>query len=367
MRVSAFQLFALVVLFELGSAIVVGLGMQAKQDAWIAILLGMVSGVGVFSIYWYLYLHFPSHTFTDYIPKIVGRYLGYPIAAAYISYFAYIASRILRDAGDLLITANFNETPLIVINAMILAVIVYGLVLGVDVLARSGEIFFCVVVAFIAFLLGSLFLTRHTVHPENLLPVLEQGWRPVLKTAFPLTATFPFGETIAFGALLPLFRRPAAAWKIGCAAIVASGALLSFIRALDISVLGAHLASTSQFPFLETTRRINIGEVIQRMDAFVLSILLIGSFFKIAIFTYAAAAGIRSLLSMRSASPSVLFVAACILPASLFIASNVPQHFDIGLKDVPYWLHLPFQYGIPLLLTFVLLFRRGTRGIRSTR
>jgi spore germination protein KB len=42
-------------LFEIGSAVVVGLGMQAKQDAWLAILIGMANGFSLFLVYDYLY------------------------------------------------------------------------------------------------------------------------------------------------------------------------------------------------------------------------------------------------------------------------------------------------------------------------
>ncbi len=40
-KISASQLFILMVLFELGSALLVPLAIDAKQDAWLAILLGM--------------------------------------------------------------------------------------------------------------------------------------------------------------------------------------------------------------------------------------------------------------------------------------------------------------------------------------
>ncbi|WP_375540594.1 GerAB/ArcD/ProY family transporter [Peribacillus simplex] len=46
-----------------------------------------------------------------------------------------------------------------------------------------------------------------SVKAENLLPVLEEGWKPVFTTAFPLTFTFPFGEMIVFTVLMPYLNR----------------------------------------------------------------------------------------------------------------------------------------------------------------
>jgi spore germination protein KB len=46
-KINGFQLFSVIFLFELGSAILLGMAGDAKQDAWIPILLGIGSG-GVF-------------------------------------------------------------------------------------------------------------------------------------------------------------------------------------------------------------------------------------------------------------------------------------------------------------------------------
>ena len=51
-KISTTQLFVLVVLFEMGSAILVGIASGAKQDAWIAVLLGLAGGIVVFFIYY---------------------------------------------------------------------------------------------------------------------------------------------------------------------------------------------------------------------------------------------------------------------------------------------------------------------------
>jgi len=358
---TSFQLFSFMFLFELGSAIVVGLGMDAKQDAWLAVLLGLAPSVGIYAVYCYLYSRYPDRPMTDYIPFIVGRWIGYPIAVAYIIYFIYIAGRILRDVGDLLVTTNYNETPLSVVNGILLLVVLYGVFLGLGTLGKSGELFLLVAVSFILFLLVALFLTPQAVQPEQLLPMLENGWKPVLATAFPLTATFPFGETIAFAAILPGLIHRKSAWPAGASAIALSGLLLAGIRAVDVSVLGAQYAANSQFPFLETTRRINIGDFIQRMDALVLSTLVIGSFFKIAAFSYAAAAGIRCLTRRWNVPAWLLLVAvgSAAYFASLKMASNVVEHLETGLELVPKAMHVPLQYAIPLLLAAVVFVRES--------
>ena len=50
-KISASQLFILMVLFELGSSLLVPIAMDVKQDAWLAILLGMVGSFVLFLVY----------------------------------------------------------------------------------------------------------------------------------------------------------------------------------------------------------------------------------------------------------------------------------------------------------------------------
>ena len=66
-KISASQLFVLIVLFEMGSAILVGIASNAKQDAWMAVLLGLVGGIAIFFIYYGLFVYYPDLPLTSYL------------------------------------------------------------------------------------------------------------------------------------------------------------------------------------------------------------------------------------------------------------------------------------------------------------
>lgn len=99
-KINPWQLFSLIVLFELGTALIVPLGVEAKQDAWLAELLGLTGGIVLLLQYFYLYHHFPNLLLTSYIQKIFGKYIGWIIALSYILFFIYGASRDLNYRGD---------------------------------------------------------------------------------------------------------------------------------------------------------------------------------------------------------------------------------------------------------------------------
>lgn len=115
-KISAIQLFAMMVIFDLGTALVVSYGIGAKKDAWLAILLGMCGGIVLFFVYYVLFRRNPTVVFTQHARNIFGAQIGWMISLLYILYFLYIAARQRRDFGDLLISSTLQETPLLAIS-----------------------------------------------------------------------------------------------------------------------------------------------------------------------------------------------------------------------------------------------------------
>lgn len=362
-KISPFQLYCLMYLFELGSAIVVGLGLQAKQDAWLAILLGMGGGLCLFQIYHYLYLQFPNQQLTSYITTILGKFIGIPISIIYCLYFLYIAARVLRDFGDLLITSALDETPLQIINALMILLITYGISRGIEVIGRTSEsvFFLMILLGVIAFIFINF---SGIIKMVNLAPFFESGWRTLSSTVFKQTFTFPFGEMIAFTMILPHLNNRKYGNKIGIYAILASGLTLSITVALEIAVLGPKGVALSQFPLLDTIGRVNIGNFIQRLDIIVVATLIIGVFVKITIFFYAGYIGLANIFHIKKKkhkSVSLLLLAILILISSIKMSSNFAEHLVVGLKWVPIYLHLPLQTGVPLILFIITWLRNSFR------
>ncbi|WP_245947475.1 GerAB/ArcD/ProY family transporter [Bacillus taeanensis] len=54
-KIGAIQLFAMMFIFEMGTAVVISYGSAAKKDAWLAILLAMFGGI-IFFFYLLLFI-----------------------------------------------------------------------------------------------------------------------------------------------------------------------------------------------------------------------------------------------------------------------------------------------------------------------
>lgn len=141
-KISGYQLFVLIFLFEMGSALLVPLAGEAKQAAWLVILIAMIGGFLLFFIYYGLCRYYPEQLLTEFVKHILGNFLGRIVAFLYILYFIYLAARVLRDFGDTLLTFAYPHIPLFVANAAFILVVVYTVRKGIEVLVRTGELFF---------------------------------------------------------------------------------------------------------------------------------------------------------------------------------------------------------------------------------
>ncbi|GGJ66395.1 spore germination protein KB [Anoxybacillus voinovskiensis] len=355
-RISARQLLMLAILFEHGSAMVIPLGIDAKQDVWLAILCGMVLGGGLFFIYYRLFTYYPSLPLTAYSQQIVGPFFGKIIALVYILYFLYIAARVLRDFGELLLTFAYPETPLFVLNAVMMLTVMYAAYKGIEVLARTGELFFFSLY-FTAFSGIALVVAAGLIDIHRLQPVLEEGWKRVFRIVFTQTLYVPFGETVVFTMLLPYIQKHEKAKMVGWLAILLSGLNLAFIMAINIAVLGADTVARSTFPLLNTIREIRVANFLERLDVLFMIALVVGGFFKISLFFYAGVIGAADLFRMPQHQRLVYPLGISVLLLSIAIASNFSEHIKEGLNIVTLYMHIPLQVGIPLLLLLFAIIR----------
>ncbi|PFA62874.1 spore gernimation protein KB [Bacillus sp. AFS015802] len=362
-KISAIQLFVLMVLFELGSALLVPLAIDAKQDAWLAILIGMLVSFVLLLVYHKLYWYYPDLLPTEYMQKILGKAAGTLLAFIYLFYFMYDASRVLRDFGEMLLTFAYPETPLFIANALLMLVIIYTVRKGVEVIARSGELLFMLmfllsVVGFILIVVSGL------IDFTNLQPVLEEGLAPVLKVVFTQTLYFPFTEAIVITMILPYLNNPKKAKLTMICATGLSGINLILTMLINISVLGVDLTARSQFPLLSTVQSIQVADFLERLDVFFMLGLVIGIFLKISILFYAAVIGTASLFKIQSPSTLSYPLGLIVLFMSMSIARNFQEHIHEGMKLVMYVLHIPLLVVIPLLLLFVAFLknRKKTKG-----
>src|SRR5690242_19870161 len=84
-------------LFLIGSSIIVGFNLTAERDSWIVNLLAGGIGLLLFHMYVYIWRNNDFKNLASIFKKNLGKQLGFIVSLVYVLYFAYLASRVLTD------------------------------------------------------------------------------------------------------------------------------------------------------------------------------------------------------------------------------------------------------------------------------
>ncbi|MFC5731890.1 GerAB/ArcD/ProY family transporter [Cytobacillus gottheilii] len=357
-KISIFEFMLLIVLFEIGTAIVVIRGADARQNAWLAVSIAMVFGFLLFAMYFKSFL-WKEGSLYEILIACFGNKLGKVFSSVYTVYFIYLASRGLRDFTEMLVSVVLPQTPIEFSSILFMAVSAYTLYLGFEVFSRTTVIF----APYIFVLLGAvtLFLwVNKSIDLTNLQPILADGIMPILKAVFPDLLTFPFGELIVFTIILPQVVNVKNSFRLILLAIYSSGLIITLTIILNVSVLSESGYLRANFPLLSSAREISIANFLERIDAFVVFIIMLGVFVKVSIFLFCALKGLEAIYEQPYryfAFPIGMLAAAF----SVLIAFSLNEHLKEGLEIVPYYLSIPLQIGLPMLV-FSILFYKSKRG-----
>ena len=351
-RISDYQLFCLILLFEIGSSILFVRGIEAKQDAWIAVLISTLIGLGLMWVYTELRKKIPEENLAKMIIKILGRNLGIPLVLFYGLFFLYCSTKNFHEFGIVLVTTFLIKTPIVVILIVFMLTALYVLFLGVEVLARTSEILFPTIMFFIISVVIMIGMSGR-VQLEELRPVLANGWQPIFKEVYPGLVNFPFGEAVVFMMYWRYLDARQPVRSISLLAIGISGVIIAFIVAIDICVLGVNIAAAATISFLEVIKLINIGNIITNLDAFGIVLMFIGGFYKMILFFYGGVQAFATIFKSVDSRWIMIFSAIFVLWMSIDFEPSFPFHAWSGLYVAVPYIHNVFQTIIPPLLLLI--------------
>ncbi|MFP7295892.1 GerAB/ArcD/ProY family transporter [Neobacillus niacini] len=362
-NISLSQLLTLLINFLLGSSIVVGVGGTAKNDAWLAILIGGLIGITIIYLVHFFVFRFPDKNIFQVFEFCIGRKVTIVCTFMYIVYFLYISSRVVRDFGELMATAILPNTPIEMMSLTLCLLMAYIMYLGIEVLARTSEVFTPYIFGF--FLLLAIFLfASGSVEVQQIQPILGEGLKPVMKTAFTELAFFPFGEIIAFSVIYANLTNKKYSLRVSMAGVGIATILLSASSFLMVISLGVDSVSRSNFPLLSTARVVSIGNFIERIDALVVFMIMLGVFIKGSMFFYAGLKGLEYIFN-QPYRYFALPVSMIISLFSILVSVDFADHIQEGIKMVPYYLHFPFQVVLPLILFLLVKWKQHRSKSKS--
>jgi spore germination protein KB len=322
-------------------------------------------GFGILLFYFYLLLLRRSG-WKEFIPLLemgFGSLLSKVIALVFSSYFLYIAGRVMNDFAFFTTQVLFPDAPNWIASIPFLLVVAYCIMLGIEAIARSSVIMaFCSLVILVALWLLGFFSEEFQV--RYLLPLFAQGFEPLKKMIFPTGLTFPYGELVVFLVLLPNVKKEKLQ-KVVWIPIVLAGLIVMITMELVIGILHAPFANTYYFPYVKAMELVSYLGIIEHLEIFTYLLLIGGGFMKVTVFLYASRVILTQLFKLKQKNWHVFFLIAAIYLLSLHRSDNIAEHLYVGLKLVPYYLHIPIQFILPLILYVVVFWK--TRKKKSVQ
>ncbi|MED4227091.1 endospore germination permease [Neobacillus cucumis] len=363
-KISSYQLFVITFIFQLGTTVIFGFGGSAGRDAWISQLVSLCLGILVILVYTTLMRMNPGLTLVQWFPAQFGRWIGVPIAFLYPLLFLYHLGRILADVRDMVSTTILFNTPFFIIEGIFIILIAYCAFGGIEVIARLGEAVFPLILIMFSIQVILLFFTN-VMHIDNFRPILENGWAPIWKVAFPGGMTQPFGESIVLAMFWTDTKHPEKIMKITIIASVFSGIMITIWDILAISVFGS-LFSHFLYPLYTLLGTISIGNFIENLQIFGGLYFFSTAFLKSTVTLLSSLKGFQQLIGMKDFRILIIPASVIAFFMGISMSKNISEHIYFHfMKIVLPYLWIPLLLILPTILLIVTWIRQKVFKIKS--
>lgn len=334
----------IVILYVLGSAIVLSPGSEAKQDVWIVLLLALLIALPVIFLYARILSIFPEKDLFDILIEIFGKVFGKIIAILFIWYAFHLGAMVLRNFSEFIQVLSLPFTPQLIIVTFTGLICIWAVKAGIEVLGRLAGFLFPILIFTI---ICSIALSLTKADINNLRPILYNGIKPVMKSTFSVFS-FPFAEIVVFMMAFCSIEGRFNTYKVFAIGLVGGAFILLAVYIRNIVVLGANTEDSLYFPSYSAVSLIEIGTFLQRIEILVSFVFLFVGIIKICVCLYVASNGVAKVFNLGSYRMVTVPIGFLMMNLSCFIYSSTMEMFEWASKIYPYYA-IPFQVILPII------------------
>ncbi len=338
------QALAMVVMFNFGSSVVMGVSTGTAQDSWISLLLGTVYAIPVVLVYGRIAALNPGQGLFGAAGARLGKGFGKLFSVLMVWYALHLSALVLRNFSEFIQISSLLETPQLPVAAI--------MVLTVAVLVKGGgKAIGKWAVATLPIVLGIVVLTVvlsiNIMHPEYFLPVFDHSVSEISQGAYQVFS-FPLAETILFFSVADMVTPRDNVMKINLEGVLFSALVLLIIIARNMMVLGPNVVSVEYFPSYSAARLINLGDFLSRIEGSISVNFMLAGVTKLAVCLIAASRGIAYIFDVDNWRRLVVPMALMALMLSTILYRNTMEMFAF-IKYSAYYT-IPFQILLPVIL-----------------
>lgn len=338
------QAIIVLMFFTVGSSLDVGLNSASRQDAWLAIVIGLLLAIPLIWAFARLLSLYPGQSLYDIILDVFGRVAGRIVLLLFLLHIIMVGALILRNFADFLLVVTLPETPEFVFFLFMFALCVWMVKSGMGAFGRWAKF----VLPLVLFVEAFMFLISvKDMDFDNLKPVMGSNFNTLLGSSF-LLFSLPFTETVIVAFLFGRIRpagNPYFIYGVG----VSAGALILLAATLaNILLLGGAALGKFYFPSYRSASIVTLGDFFNRVEVLVGMFFMLTGFAKICVCMFAAAEGFSKLLNKQECRDMAIPAALLMLVLAQILFSNTFELYTWLQTVFPYYA-LPFQVALPLI------------------
>ncbi|WP_179088230.1 GerAB/ArcD/ProY family transporter [Paenibacillus odorifer] len=363
-KISTRQLTILVMFLTIGDSILVippSTSHYARQNAWISALIGMI--VGLLAIYMYskFVKLYPKLTLIEAIQKAFGKWIGTILSLLTLMYFLIVTVGSMRELSEFVTSEILPRTPIPAVLILFMVIVIMATRLGIEVIGRAGEIFTPMIIILFLILTVAIIPQMEIV---RLLPILEDGIKPVLRGSISITA-YTFIEPVVFLMFLPYVNQQQKITKGLLQGCFLGGIIIFLTVTISILVLGPDLTTRDIYPSYNIARRISVGGFFERVEAMIALLWMLTLFIEVTLYFYAFVLGLSQLFKLKEYRVLTLPTGLILVTLAPLIGPNYTYYNKVFDN---YWVYYVITFGLflPLVLLGVGMFRRALdKGLKS--
>ena len=338
------QAIAILMMFNFGSSVVMGVSTGAGQDSWIALILGTLISMPLVLMYGRIISLNPEMNLFEILENRLGKVLG-KLACVIMTWYAlHLSALVLRNFSEFIQVSSLLETPqfpvLAIMTLTVCALVTKGgKALGKWAVATLPFVLFIVVIT-VVFSLG-------VMNFDYILPMFDHPFGKIAEEAFAIFS-FPFAETVVFLGIADCVRKEDRPERIYLIGILLSAAILLVIILRNLFIFGPAVVAMEYFPSYTAVRIINIGDFLTRIEGSISINFMLAGITKIALCLITASRGMAALFGVKDWRSLVVPSGLLAVALASILYGNIMEMFGF-IKYYPYYA-IPFEIVIPVLL-----------------
>lgn len=356
--ISTRQFTIITILYSIGTAILIipgSIANAAKQDAWIAAIIGVIISLLNVKLFMTLAKQTPTLTFVEANKKILGRFFGTMTALCFVIVTILSAGELLYFIGIFMQTEIMPETPMMAFALLFSIIIMYAAYLGIETFVRSAEILFPL---FLFIFIFFVICITPQITLDNIQPVLEASKTSMLYSIMRFLSIFSFPSVLLL-MLYPLTVNVQHSVQKGFyIGTIIGGIVLTTMVTLSILVLGPDSTTARTFPSYALAQRISIGYFLERIEVLMAVMWIISLYIRSFMYFYTSVVGLAQVLNIKDHRPLILPMGLIVIGLSQILHPSIVHSNNYNNEIWPI-LSFIVMILLPIIMLIVAVIRKS--------